>query len=716
MRNTILGCFIGIIFCRLAGATIIIQPPPQPFPESAFVSIKDCTVKTKIADQLATTTVELAYYNHCSRDLEGTFIFPIPPEAAISKFYLYVGDEEVPAELLDEAQARKIYEDIVRRKKDPALLEYAGYNLLKARVFPLVAKGETKIKLTYSQILKQNQGLCEYRLSLGQEDRVTAGYCNLSLQVLIDSKTPLKSIYSPTQDIRVTRKGNRHAEVDWNEQVNSVGGDLVLYYSFSGKPVAFNLLTDARQGENCFLALVSPDMVVDATDVLPKNIVFILDSSGSMRGEKMKQAKEALLFCLQNLNSKDKFNLIDFDDQVVRFSDNLVSPTAGQIERARNFVDQIEAAGGTNISGALTAGLENFGEGLNYLIFLTDGLPTVGERDVNKILSQVKSGNQAKVRVFDFGVGYDVNTYFLDKLAAENSGLSDYVTPDEDIEVKVSSFLKNISTPVLADISLNFGSADVFDVYPNPLPDLFAGTQLVVTGRFRNTGHSNVVLTGRLEGALKTLEYPIDFSANSSWDKVIPKIWAQRRIGYLLDQIRLSGQSPELVQEIVVLSKKYGIMTKYTSFLVDVDVRTPLVELYPSAQERVNAPAPVTGEKAVREVTATAKRFAIDRHETQNLRRVSATPQEKRIVWVAGKSFFNQNGVWVESDFDAKKERIVIKAYSEAYFLLWQIRPEVGKYLSLGDKILFQLENVVIEIRDAGMEQLSEELLDKLRK
>ncbi|OGC75972.1 MAG: hypothetical protein A2Z27_05080 [candidate division Zixibacteria bacterium RBG_16_50_21] len=758
MKKTTLNVILSLVTFSLAHATIIIQPMPVPYPESAWVSLQDYSVKTNISDQLATTTVELAYYNHANRNLEGTFLFPIPPEAAISKFYLYVGNEEVPAELLDEAQARSIYENIVRQRKDPALLEYAGYNLLKARVFPLVAWGETKIKLTYSQVLKQSQGLCEYRFSFGQEDKMSTGGGNLSVQISLDSKIPLKSIYSPTQDIKVDRRSQHQARVTWQERVRSIGGDFTLFYSFSGQPIAFNLLTDSQSGENFFLALVSPEIATDATKVLPKNVVFILDSSGSMRGEKIKQAKEALLFCLGNLNPQDEFNLIDFDDQVRMFSETSLPASRQELKRARRFVEQIEAEGGTNIAGALKSGLESFGEGLNYLIFLTDGLPTVGERNVDRILSEVSSLNSTKVRIFDFGVGYDVNTYFLDKLALENSGLSDYVTPEENIEVKVSNFYKNISAPVLADLSLDFGRAEVFNVYPSPLPDLFAGSQLVVTGRFREGAKTTAVLSGKLNGRWKRYRYPVQFSTSSSWQKVIPKIWAQRRIGFLLDQIRLSGQSPELVQEVVDLSKKFGIMTKYTSFLVDVDVQMPVAQAYDQAHVRFGTHAPVTGEKAVQESKDAAKMRAgeavvlppqvvkaerpiIEKGETANRRRIASgniehstvktidellsvqqgftanptkTPQD-RVAWVGGKNFFLQNGIWKESDYDSLKEKITIKAYSPAYFKLLQLRPEAGKYLSLGDRVIFEAGKLTIEISREGLEELQPSIIEKLK-
>lgn len=710
-------------------ARIVIAPPPGvPVQYSPYLSINDYDVKVKITGQMATTTIEQVYQNSFPRMLEGTYLFPIPEGASISKFYLYVNGEEVPGEVLAANEARQVYEGIVRRLNDPALLEFAGCGLFRARIFPIPANGEAKIKLSYSQVLKPFAGLFEYKYSFGREEMVQTGVNNVTLDLQLASNVPLKNIYSPSHEVKIDRSGEKAAKISWVDNAKEVGGEFVLYYAVSPKDIAFSLLTDRQDGENYFMALISPEVKPSTTKTLPKDIVYILDSSGSMKGDKMKQAKEALLFCLRSLNPADRFNIVDFDDQVTVFAEGMKSATPANIKQAEEFVNQIEAEGGTNISGALEAGLKQLSAGrLNYAIFLTDGLPTVGMTNVDGILALAKQSNNAKVKVFDFGVGYDVNTHLLDKLAEENSGASDYVIPSENIEVKVSNFYKKISAPVLGNLKLDFGSVKSFATYPGELPDLFAGSQLVVVGKYNPSAtlgvngpeKTTVTLTGDLSGQRAVYEYPADFSVQNGWEKSIPKIWASRRVGHLIDQVRLSGQSPEVVDEIVTLSKKYGIINEYTSFLVKVEPSAPLAQLReqfaPAAQALNNQ---VTGDMAVDAARKSAARKEISAAQSvvasEELEKYGKDERGRLAVSEAGgKTFYRQNEKWVESDRDDKKPVVKIKRFSPAYFAMLKAKPEFGKYLSLGDKVSFDAGKVTVEIAEDGKEKLTEEELNR---
>ncbi|HLG93789.1 MAG TPA: VIT domain-containing protein, partial [candidate division Zixibacteria bacterium] len=413
--------FLTAAFIQTQARIVIVPPPrpvPVPLPYPHYLSIKDYDVKVKIPGQLATTTVEQVYRNSFPRMLEGTYLFPIPEGASISKFYLYVNGEEVPGEVLEATEARRIYEGIVRQMNDPALLEFAGCGLFRARIFPIPANGEAKIKLSYSHVLKPFAGLFEYKYNFGREEMVQTGVNNVGLEMQLSSNIALKNIYSPSHEVKIDRHGEKSAKVSWVDNAKEVGGDFVLYYAVSPKDIAFSLLTDRQDGENYFMALISPEVKPSTTKTLAKDIIFILDSSGSMKGDKMKQAKEALQFSLWSLNPGDRFNIVDFDDQVRVFSEGMKAATSANLREAEQFVEQIEAEGGTNIAGALETGLNQLSSGrLNYAIFLTDGLPTVGITNVEQILSMAKKANDTRVKIFDFGVGYDVNTHLLDKLA-----------------------------------------------------------------------------------------------------------------------------------------------------------------------------------------------------------------------------------------------------------------------------------------------------------
>jgi len=700
-------------------ARIVVTPPPRPVPVPVpypqHLSIKDYDVKVKISGQLATTTVEQVYQNSFPRMLEGTYLFPIPEGASISKFYLYVNGEEVPGEVLEANEARRIYEGIVRQMNDPALLEFAGCGLFRARIFPIPANGEAKIKLSYSQVLKPFAGLFEYKYNFGREEMVQTGVNNVSLEMQLNSGVALKNIYSPSHEVKIGRNGEKSAKVSWGDNAKEVGGDFVLYYAVSPKDIAFSLLTDRQDGENYFMALISPEVKPSSTKTLAKDIIFILDSSGSMKGDKMKQAKEALLFCLRSLNATDRFNIVDFDDQVRVFSEGMKSATSANLKEAEQFVEQIEAEGGTNIAGALETGLNQLSSGrLNYAIFLTDGLPTVGITNVDEILAIAKRSNDTRVKIFDFGVGYDVNTHLLDKLAEQNSGASDYVIPSENIEVKVSSFYKKISAPVLANLKLDFGSVRTFAAYPNDLPDLFAGSQLVVVGKFNGPERTTVTLAGELNGERTVFEFPADFSVQNGWEKSIPKIWATRRVGHLIDQVRLSGQSQEVVDEIVSLSKKYGIINQYTSFLVKVDPAMPLAQAAQQFRhETANLAAPVGREAVVASKTARSiQEFSLIKGGFDA--QYSKDEKGRTVMEIAGgKTFFRQKEKWVESDRDDKKPVVKIKPFSPAYFVLLKMKPEFGKYAALGKQVSFDAGRVTVEITEDGKEKLTEEELNR---
>ncbi len=689
----------------LADGFIIPMPPhpDKPFPPN--LSIKYHHVDIKIHNQVAQTAVDQVFINNYHRDIEGTYIFPIPVDASISKFSMFVGGEEIKGKILDKNEARRIYQDIVRRKKDPALLEYFKDGMFKASVYPIPAHGQTRIKLYYSEVLKLDGGICGYHYTLNTEKFSKDPLQSVKLTVNIDSKTPIKSIYSPSHNIKIEKENDHHAKITYVEENTRPDKDFFLYYTVSEKDIGFSLLPfEDEEHQGYFLAMISPQVKVPADKTSSKNIIFLLDTSGSMKGEKIKQAKGALSFCLNSLNEGDRFNLIDFDDQINGFKSGLVRAKQENISEALSFVDRCEADGGTNINDALLTGLEQIEDasGASFIIFLTDGLPTVGQTDINTILKNVKGANQSSTRIFVFGVGYDVNTRLLDRLAQDNHATSDYVRPSEDIEVKVSSFYKKVSHPILTDIKLLFSNVEVYDLYPQELPDIFKGSQLLVLGKYKNGGHDRVTLTGSTRGSTRKFTYEVSFSPNHKND-FIPRLWATRRIGYLIDQIRLHGHSQELVDEVVRLSKKYGIITEYTSFLVDADYKLAAHELAPQAAENlIGRFKKRVGEGAVRQ--AKALRTISEAAQAPQIY-IDAEGREQRITKIAqigNRTFFNKNGLWVDSEYEGKIEAIKVKNLSEAYFELLSKVPQVGRFFALGDEVIFLLHGKAIHISDEG--------------
>ncbi|HLV81909.1 MAG TPA: VIT domain-containing protein, partial [Chthonomonadaceae bacterium] len=496
--------------------------------------VKSLRVNTHITDAVAETTVEQTFVNTSAFPQEGTYLYPLPEGAAPTAFSMTVGDRTLEPRVLSSDEARRIYEEIVRRRRDPALLEYVGRDLVRVRVFPIPAHGERAIRLRYTEVLKTEGGLRRYAFPLSTSRFGAQPVGVMSVTIHLQTSAPLKNVYSPTHALSIRRLDDRSATASWEGREGESDKDLTLYFSTNEGDVGLSLLTyKSGDRDGYFMLLAAPRITIPRERILPKHIVFVLDRTGSMAGPKIEQARKALLYCLDSLHPQDRFDVITFNESPDLLLRHLAPATEANIASARRFVADIEASGGTNIEEALHAALNLLRTEPGrekMVVFLTDGLPTVGETDIDTILRHVQAWNggdptgraafgesglspravrygpapgeepAAHARLFCFGLGYDVNVPFLDRLADLGRGDADYVKPEEDIEVKVSAFFAKVSSPILSDLRLAFDGADVYDVYPKVLPDLFKGTQLVVTGRFRGEGGGTVRLAGFANG------------------------------------------------------------------------------------------------------------------------------------------------------------------------------------------------------------------------
>ncbi|MBN2712612.1 MAG: VWA domain-containing protein [Planctomycetes bacterium] len=558
--------------------------PPVHIRHPQMIQVKEHHVSVMIKSGIAVTTVEQVFHNPNNRQEEGTYIFPLENDSAIQSFSLWMGGKEVKGELIEKNKARKIYEDIVRTMRDPALLEYAGSRLFKCRVFPIPANGDMRIKLTYSRQLAIDSGLASYtyplRGSTGNNGagNMAADHNNLTLSLDIEDEHDILNIYSPSHRIDVVRKSPKHMKVSFEQRSVSSEKDFKLFYNVSTKDVGLSMIPFREDGrDGFFMAILTPRDFTDKTEVVGKDIVFVIDKSGSMLEEgKIKQAQKALTFCLKSLSEKDRFSIVSFATEAESFAPELKKVNAENVAEGLRFVDRLIARGGTAIDEAMQSALAmNTDTSRPFMVvFLTDGEPTMGERDPKKILANTRNAAKENVRVFSFGVGYSVNTDLVEMLARENGGTSTFVVPEEDLEIKVSSFYSRIASPVMTGAVAEFVGLDTYDVYPKKIGDIFKDQQLTIVGRYRNSGAHAVRLSGKVAGEEKTLTYENTFPAKETANDFLPRIWALRKVGYLLDDIRLHGETKEIREEIISLSKEYGIMTPYTSWLVIEDYRT----------------------------------------------------------------------------------------------------------------------------------------------
>src|SRR6516162_8674631 len=581
-----------------ARANGLLIPEDKQLPPLAMLNHQ---VKITLEDQVAITHVEQVFRNHTDRQLEATYIFPVPKGASVTKFTMWVGGKEVHGELLPADRARDVYTSIVRRTQDPGLLEYIGNNLLRMRVFPVPAKGDQKVAFTYQSVADKESGLVEYIYPLKTDGKATATLEKFGITASIKSQHGVQNVYSPTHSLSIKRVNDKEVNVEFERNQGLLDKDFQMFYSTGDKDVGLTaLLHRPVASENGYvMLLLTPRIEMSLKYEVPRDMVMILDTSGSMRGVKMEQAKKALKYCLNNLGPKDRFALMNFATTVNKYKEGLLENSSDQLDQARKWVDRLEATGGTAINDALAAGLElrTKDEGRTFtIVFFTDGQPTVGETNIDKILKNTLAKNTASTRIFTFGVGDDVNATFLDKLADETRAVATYVRPAEDIEAKVSGLYAKISHPVLTNLKIAATNGIEFnEVYPPQLPDLFHGGQVQVLGRFTGKGPSAIRLTGQVGMETKEFAYDLSFPQKTADDKsFVEQIWARRKVGYLLDQIRANGESKELKDEVITLAKKYGITTPYTSYLIVPDAVVPLLGRKKGGMPNVGfeAPAP----------------------------------------------------------------------------------------------------------------------------
>ena len=748
MRHRKVFACLGLMVLLVAGAAAasaqgVIVPgpcrrcpvPPQPVTLPRALPVKSIKIDTKIAGQVATTHVEQVFRNDTNAVLEGTYLFPIPETASIVEFAIWDGDRKLVGEVRSREEARRIYDEIVRRQRDPGLLEYAGPNLFQASIFPIPAHSDKKLELTYTQVLKAESGTVSYRYPLGT-GRNLAEIGLVSGRVEIDGKEPVRNVYSPTHEIDLAHHGSRTARLSFESRPGREPQDFQLFYTISREDFGLSLLTHREPGKDgYFLMMLSPKDEWTETEYAAKDIVFVLDTSGSMNDEgKMEKARAALLFGVKSLRDTDRFNVISFaGEEHLMEREMIQADTAGR-QRGADFVGKLKATGGTNINDSLQAALKQFraSERPKMLVFMTDGLPTVGETNVNRIVENVRSARVPGVRLFTFGVGYDVNTALLDKLAAENGGVADYVEPRENLEIKVSNFFAKINYPVLTDLALNLGGVNTDLVYPRNLPDLFKGTQITLIGRYRNEAdlrRVTVSLRGKTGSTGRTYDFAnLNFPLREEENDFLPRLWATRRVGWLMEQIRSNGEQKELRDEIVDLGTRYGIVTPYTSYLalepnaVVTDATTTVQPVTGGARRDMGRTRPANrapsgtfgGGSAgamsqTREEAAKASTGAVAIQESKRARAqqeaVTVTNEDEGrpssvVRNVGNKTFYLRDGVWTDAEFKpgSSAPETTLTFGSEEYFAVLKRLPRLAEYFALGERVVVVYEGRVYRV------------------
>lgn len=728
-----------------------IEPGPT-LPASAIEKLRT-TVSVRVSGRVATVEVEEWFRNNGGPFAEADYVYPLPGEAVFSGYSLYQGDTELRGEMMDATQARSIYERIVRERRDPALIELVGKGMVRARVFPFAAGETRRITLRYTQVLDRAGDALEFRYAAGvsrgvpvRPPRITpltrpdpvqrpvqhpapgadgagaADDARLTFTMVVDDGASFRDPFSPTHAVDVRRRGGRITVTPRSD----LTGDFAVYLPFAANRVGLTVATHRPAGDDgYFMLTLSPSAVAESR--IPRDVSMVIDVSGSMSGEKMEQARAAAHQLLGSLGPGDRFRLVAFSSAVRPWRDGWTPADAAGVRAARSWVDGLRADGGTNISGALENALSVSSPAarLPIVLFLTDGMATNGETRTDRIIATTES-LRGRTRVFAFGVGYDVNTHLLDALSEAARGTTQYVQPGENVEEAVSLLATRIRYPVLTDLALERGPVRLTDVQPRQLPDLFAGEDLLLFGRYSGSGSGAVVVSGRRESETERYRTDARFPARSDANDYIPRLWASRKVGDLDRRIRSARadgasrkQVDDLIRDLREVALRYGLLSQYTAYLVQEPgvVATGSgrwgsgLNVTPMTRQGGVAMSPeagtVTGRAAVqhaedarraREATSLADVEALDRRQRAD----GAGPHGADVRTVAGRTFRLTDGVWQDVQ-DAGGLRVVrVAAWSQAYFDLLRALPELAAAVrELGD-VQLTGSRVVVRISADG--------------
>ena len=622
------------------------------------------------------------------------------------------------------------------RLRDPALLEFAGYNLVRSSVFPLPAGGTQRVRLTYEHLLRADGNRVDYVLPRSQSLQQTAPW---NIRVDIRTKTPVSTIYSPSHEIETKRIADNHLSVQLREGARREPGAFMLSYLLErdgGVTASLFAYPDPSLGGGYFLLLAGlPARIEELRAGLKREVTLVLDRSGSMAGPKMDQARAAALQILEGLDEGEGFNIVDYSTTMATFAAQPVRKTAETIVQARDYLASLRPGGGTNIHDALLEALRQprLDATLPIVLFLTDGLPTVGRTAETAIRAMVEKGNPHDRRVFTFGVGHDVNAPLLDWIAESTRATTAYVQPTEDVEVVVSSVFDKLYGPVLSDTELATLDADdqidtrrVRELQPHRLSDLFENDQLVVLGQYRGEDPLRFRLTGNYRGQQQSFRFEFDLDSATARNAFVPRLWASRRIAFLIDQVRQAGaatagtpqvvgadpfQDPrmrELREEILRLSTEFGILSEYTAFLA-----TEGTQLSDWHSMLVTCGAELDG-KAMRTrsgmgaVNQSANLLSQKEQRVLNTRNEYLDDKMNRVEVASvqqmhDRAFFRRGNRWVDGrailSGDLEQKKTILYGTDEHLELLRKlVRQKRNGILSLSGEILIRIdgENILV--------------------
>ncbi len=685
--------FIGLIGALIATIALIpavasaqqpIDPPILPpdrcfdcwWPVMPVASLDRFEAEMDVTDGLLVSRYRLELSNPHEGLAEGRIVVPVPAGSSVTDLVLSGGPETLEGRVLDADEAQRLYDEIVRRLIDPALLRSLGDDLYEVRAFPVPAGEERAVSFTVTSplVALDEQVLLEIPWA-----RMSPRPAAAAVSIDIDVPWAVRSVLAPGLNLDVDRESAGELTASWESSAGwAATSNLRVYVAGGEGLIDTRALAYRERGEDGFFALLfAPVLEID--EAVARDLVLVLDTSGSMEGEKIEQARDAAAYVLERLGEDDHFAVVSFSRSIRVFGDGLED--SDRANAAIDYVDGLDAAGGTNIADALDTAFELLdGERPSTVIFLTDGLPTVGVQHTDTILDLASGAAPDRAQLFAFGVGNDVDTVLLDALATRFVGTSHYVTPDERIDAEVGRLYERVSTPVLTDVEIEIDGGEVEALAPRAIAGLFAGQQALLTGRYAEPGPMSVVVRGNSFDGPEVFEYSIDLPERETSEPAVAQLWAQRRVANLLTEVRIEGPRDSLIEEIVELATRFGIVTPYTSYLAEEpELALASDDALTAFSERAAA-APSSGADAVA--------GAADLEELRDGAFEGDADAAATVRQLGARSYYLIDGAWTRDGYRPELDVTPVTVGSAAFAALVEAEPEIASAAALGGRVI----------------------------
>lgn len=648
------------------------------------LELTSVTVDVQIDERVARTRTDQIFTNHAEWEVEGIYEFTLPEGAIITDLVLWIGDKRIQGEVLEKEEARRTYDDIVGRRIDPALIEQVTPNQFRLSIFPFPANGSRRVEFEYMQLLESHSGRLDYSFPLAPETDQPLQMELFVLRAQVRSQHAFEVTTSGLPRLTEIDQPDAHrANIFFGDEQIKPREDFTLTIRQTDdrpKPSVLSFAPRANDDLGYYALWLPPLPELTQGDPLPRSLTFVIDISSSMQQGKLQAVKGALAAAIDALDAADLFNIVVFTHRADSFAAAPVPADPANKRAATAFINQQDALGVSNFEAGLGRAMQQAfpANRVNHVIFLTDGLPTLGEVELEPLSELIGEWSAGQVRLFTIGVGQDVDQGFLTGLAEDHRGEAYFLSEEGDIEAALQDLFESFTFPVLLLDELSFDQVEIHDIHPRGVEALAAGRELFQVGRYRGGGTFTLSVVGHVGEESVSVDFPLEFTQTDVSGSLIPRLWAYQKIQALEEQIARFGEQQELLDDILALGLEYRLVTRRTSLFA------------PDDGVEVN-PQPRGDELAFGDLfDLFGTTTEADQEDDEEVFSTDINDARPTTHWL-GRDFFLADEVWIDTAYqpDMPKELYEGRTYQPA---------ELAHFARLGQAMLVVVEERAYEI------------------